>query len=350
MSFTPHQETQDRALGALLGACIGDAAGAVLEFMGRKPTHEDVRSALTMPGGGVWGVSPGQITDDGELMLCLTQALIEAPYFSLDAIAQMYVRWYDSHPFDIGNTTRNALGALHHPYFAGLAQEQGIAAAINDAANSHNMGSKANGSLMRCMPLGVWGYRLELDTLANCAVQDAALTHPHPTCQFATAVYCIALAHLVRTPGDTEGAFALAASWLSQQEPDATIPALYHAAQQEVMLWMSEAAEGKLPAFQPLDGFVRIAWTHAFYHLQRRTPYEEALYTVLLGGGDTDTNACIVGGLLGAAYGAEALPMQMKEKVLQIPVHPRQPRPDFLHPHPLPRYCATLLEYAPTSV
>ncbi len=350
MSFTVNQETQDRALGALLGACIGDAAGAVLEFLGHKPSHAEVQHALTMPGGGVWGVSTGQITDDSELMLCLAQALEQSPHFSLDTIAQMYVRWYDSKPFDIGHTTSAALGALRHPHFASVAQEQGIAAAISESAASQSMGSKANGGLMRCMPIGVWGYALEENTLANCAVQDTALTHPHPTCQFATAVYCIALAHLVRTPDDTEGAFASAASWLSQQEPSPEIPTLYREAHQEVMRWMYEAAEGKLPAFQPMDGFVRIAWTHAFYHLQQRTPYEEALYTVLLGGGDTDTNACITGGLLGAAYGAEALPAAMKQAVLQSPVNPRYPRPDFLHPRHLPRCVAALLAHAPTSL
>ena len=43
----------DAALGAFLGACVGDAAGAVLEFMGRTPNTEDVAHALTMPGGGI---------------------------------------------------------------------------------------------------------------------------------------------------------------------------------------------------------------------------------------------------------------------------------------------------------
>lgn len=31
-------DIQDAALGSLLGACCGDAAGATLELMGRQPT------------------------------------------------------------------------------------------------------------------------------------------------------------------------------------------------------------------------------------------------------------------------------------------------------------------------
>ena len=48
------------ALGAVLGAAVGDAAGAHLEFAG-VPDAAGVAAALTMPGGGVWRLSPGQV-------------------------------------------------------------------------------------------------------------------------------------------------------------------------------------------------------------------------------------------------------------------------------------------------
>lgn len=50
----------DAALGALLGAAVGDAAGAPLEFIGRI-SPEQADEALMMPGGGVLGVGPGQV-------------------------------------------------------------------------------------------------------------------------------------------------------------------------------------------------------------------------------------------------------------------------------------------------
>ena len=50
----------DHAYGCLLGAAVGDAAGAFLEF---RPgfDSEDVRLAMTMPGGGVFKVGPGEL-------------------------------------------------------------------------------------------------------------------------------------------------------------------------------------------------------------------------------------------------------------------------------------------------
>ena len=48
-------DRQSFARGALLGAFIGDAAGATLEFLGRIPTGDEVDNAMAMVGGGVWG-------------------------------------------------------------------------------------------------------------------------------------------------------------------------------------------------------------------------------------------------------------------------------------------------------
>jgi ADP-ribosylglycohydrolase len=88
------------ARGALLGAFVGDASGATLEFLGRKPSNEDVETALSMVGGGCWRVAPGQITDDGELALCLTRSLAGAQAVDRDKVAEAYVDWFNSGPFD----------------------------------------------------------------------------------------------------------------------------------------------------------------------------------------------------------------------------------------------------------
>ena len=125
----------DNALGALLGAAVGDAGGsegrelraggaafslkagrrpaplpparprhgsqaphappavgAFLEFSGPvRPS--DAALALTLPGGGCWDVGPGQFTDDTELALCLAHGLAgQAPSagFPADAVAREY--------------------------------------------------------------------------------------------------------------------------------------------------------------------------------------------------------------------------------------------------------------------
>jgi len=348
----------DAALGAILGACVGDAAGAVLEFLGRTPTDADVDRAMTLPGGGCWGVAPGQITDDGELTIALARALAGGG-FDLERIARSYAKWIDSPPFDIGTTTTNGLGCIREAKWAEVADAQGYAVAMTRAAAERNHFSKANGSLMRAAPLGMWGATvdgrggsspdvhgspspgdpgatvhgrgvgtLDVGHLADCARADSRLSHPNPSCADAVACYAIAIATLVRTGGDRAAAVKAAEAWAAMD------------AEPEVRWWLSDArqlATGDAAAAAeavPYDrqiGFVRIGFTHAFRHLAAGSDYVTAIRETLAGGGDTDTNACIVGGLVGAACGAPAIPPAMCAKVLACTTESgRHPRPDWL--------------------
>ena len=48
-----------------------------------------------------------------------------------------------------------------------------------------------------------------------------------------------------------------------------------------------------------------------------------------MGGGDTDTNACIVGGLVGAYHGEEGIPTPMKEAIFHCDTRRGRQRPEF---------------------
>lgn len=112
----------------------------------------------------------------------------------------------------------------------------------------------------------------------------------------------------------------------------------------EVRGWLDDAEAGVLVPYSPQDGFVRIAFTHAFRHLCAGTSYVEAVRETLAGGGDTDTNASIVGGIVGARWGAAAIPAAMKEAVLGCDTRlGKNPRPEALHPRVVPAYVRALL-------
>ena len=69
---------EDLAHGCIIGAFLGDAIGATLEFIKYRPDHNEIMNALTVPGGGYWKVGPGQVTDDSELAMCLLQAIVKS--------------------------------------------------------------------------------------------------------------------------------------------------------------------------------------------------------------------------------------------------------------------------------
>jgi ADP-ribosyl-[dinitrogen reductase] hydrolase len=327
------QMTKDEsALGAVLGALVGDAAGAVLEFLGREVAGDDVERALAMPGGGTWEVAPGQITDDGELTMSLLRGLADAPDDPTPAVAARYAAWVASDPFDIGATTAASLGCLRRDAgFIALAEAEGPHVAMTRAARERCMRSKANGSLMRATPLAVWGAARDLERVLAVTRADAELSHPNPACVVSAIAYVRAIRRLILSPGDVASAIAEAREAAAEDE--------------EVRGWLDDAVDrGVIVPFSPQDGFVKIAFSHAFRHLARGTHYEEALRVTLRGGGDTDTNACIVGGLLGARFGVGAVPATMREAVLACDTkRGRNPRPEDLHPRDVPSLVARLL-------
>jgi ADP-ribosylglycohydrolase len=298
------------ARGALLCAFVGVASGATLEFLGRKPKGEDVEKAMSMVGAGWLRVAPGQITDDGELALCLARSLAGALAVDRDKIAQSYVDWFHSQPFDCGTTTVNAFGRNG----SGVGVTADL---LEEYARQRSMASKSNGALMRSVGLGIWSWRLSAEEAANAARADARLSHPNTSCQHANAAYVVAVRHLVLNAGDSGGAVRAASAALDDEGAE------------EVRNWLREAESGSGPPYDSNPGFVRIAFTHAFRHLMLETPFVDALRETLAGGGDTDTNGCIVGGLIGALQGEDGIPERMRAAVLKCDTTLGRPRPEF---------------------
>jgi ADP-ribosylglycohydrolase len=313
--------------GAIYGSLIGDASGATLEFFPNVPDRDDVMRALQMKGGGYWRTAPGQITDDGEMSICLMSALAGKNHFDIEEVAQAYFRWFKSLPFDMGRTTRNGL--------SGPFEERASSLHVSmwKAAESRNSRSKANGSLMRIVPLGVWGYRLSERDLVDAACEDSRLTHCSLTCQHACATYCLAIRHLMINEGDSKGAFARAVAWAEKL------------GNSEIGAWLKSARANEAVGYFPHSGFVKYAYVHAFRHLLLESTYLNSLMETLSGGGDTDTNACIVGGIVGALHGEAGVPSQMINALLKCDTTKGRKRPEFLQTKlQLPRLLEALIK------
>lgn len=281
-------------LRSIYGALVGDAAGAPLEFYGGGPITPDVVAmALSMPGGGRLKVGPGQITDDGELTLTLWQSLHQPGMDMVWNILRGYADWYDSYPFDIGRTCSLAFETYSRLPNTGsydlIQLEQEIA--------SFNRTSEANGALMRATAIATWAVEQgeTVEEAVGLARADARLSHPNPVCQDANALYVMAVYLLLqgRAPADV------------LQEVEAYVDRMQSSAitlSPSVVQWFREASTmNDLSAMNAAVniGHVRWAFTMAFYFLRHpEISFEEALQTVLLKGGDTDTNAAIVGGMV----------------------------------------------------
>jgi ADP-ribosyl-[dinitrogen reductase] hydrolase len=283
----------------MLGACVGDAAGGPLEFMGRTPTMKQVKQALQFKGGGCMSLDPGQITDDGELTLSLYKALTEPGATSelpIPAILKQYDAWYRSQPIDCGGTCERAFKLIRD------------STSITDylqSVSSINSESEANGALMRATAIPRWAYcnrNLTAEAIAELGRQEACLSHPSRVCQECNMIYVYACTLLLRRVTDV---------WASCVEYAKQIGVC-----DTVMQWLADDS-GDISALVATKniGHIRWAFTLAMYFLRfPANSFEEALQITLLKGGDTDTNAAIVGGLVGCYL---PIPDKLTRPVLQ---------------------------------
>lgn len=313
----------NHAIGSIVGAFLGDASGAPLEFLSQNPNEYQIKGALNLEGGGVLQVAPGQITDDSEMAMCLGYAL-NRNYLDLNEIIKQYRKWIASPPFDIGQTTQIA---LNNDNFLNCSDEEFYQRAKNISSNS-NASSLSNGALMRITPLAVWCHRFQSKKDVLKAVElESQITHSNQIVHFANTIYALAIKELINNKGNRTETARKLENFLQKH-------AKINKNWQEILDWWNLAKNSlELIPAKPKIGFIKIAWTYAISFLfSRETPnFSKALAKVLAQGGDTDTNACICGGLLGAAIGFQALNGDLVKKLLHCK-YKKKKRPDFLHP------------------
>ena len=202
------------------------------------------------------------------MALMLARLLAEAVEYDAEEARRRYLFWLESGPFDMGRTI--ALGLRGHP----------------------DPDSQANGALMRVSPLGIFGATRHWHDVARWAQQDAALTHAHPVCQQANALYACLIAQAIRSGDSPQDLYAWLLRLARRQRLE---PCLY-----EIL----ELAPHEAPAdYVHKMGWVRIALHNALWQLLHAPTLEEGVVDTVRRGGDTDTNAAICGALLGAVYG-----------------------------------------------
>jgi len=291
-------EVLSRAEGCLLGQLAGDSLGSLVEF----ESPEEIRlkypnGVRELADGGTWNTIAGQPTDDSEMALMLARMLVKERQYDAEEARKAYVFWLNSHPFDCGGTV--SVGLRGRP----------------------NPDSQANGALMRISPLGIFCWNCDLDTTCQVAQLDASLTHPHPICGQANALFAMAISQLISSGKSPQETYEDIKVWATELKVEKTL--------MKAIL----DAPGSVPAdYVHQQGWVIIAFQNALWQLLNAPSLEEAVVGTIMRGGDTDTNAAIAGALLGAAYGRDAVPKQWVEKILSC--RPKAGEPRVRHPRP----------------
>ncbi len=279
-----------RLAGAVWGHLVGDATGVPYEFTGPHDT-----ASIAFGATGTWGKPAGTWSDDGALMLALLDSLLTVGFYPEDQ-GRRAVAWRDERAytpdnegrFDIGGATRDALRNL----------SSGTPAIDAGRTDDHSCG---NGSLMRILPVALVGRDLSANQLIDRAHQASRVTHGHPRCQVACALYCLAVVALLAGKSPDKallGAFDTAgALYRAEAGYEAHVAALA-----EFNNWSERSGRGFV-----IDSF----WS-AWDAFAGAADYADAIRRAIGYGNDTDTTAAIAGGLAGAYWGWDAIPLEWR--------------------------------------
>ena len=307
----------DRAVGVLVGQAAGDALGVPYEYGSATLVGEP-----QMLGGGLGGIAPGQWSDDTEMALCIAEVAATGADLrtddALDQIAQGFLRWYDDGPPDIGNQTRRVLSETKRRGSSAAAMRE-----YSQELHERTGKTAGNGSLMRIGPVAL-AHLGDPTALSEAARAVSALTHFDPVAGDACVLWCHAIDHAVRT-GELDVRVGLPHVDASYWSP------------------LLDEAETREPShYAHSNGWVVAALLGAWSAVSRTDSLVAGLHTAVAGGGDTDTVAAIAGQLLGARYGAGAVPARYRRRLHGWPglrvrdlhrlafltVHGGQPGPD----------------------
>jgi ADP-ribosyl-[dinitrogen reductase] hydrolase len=288
----------DKIKGGIFGLLVGDALGVPYEFHAREtiPSFDEIE--FEPP---TWfrrahaGVPIGTYSDDGAQALILLNTLLECDEFDAAHFAQGLIDWYDKgfmavggKVFDVGIQTANAIRELKRnipPLLAGGTDEY----------------SNGNGSLMRVLPLALWHQGSDLELVAD-AFDQSAVTHGHLRAKLCCALYCLWARRILQRE---ENAWENAVETLYEIFPEGTI----ENTEFETRIFPKDAIFDVKGSGYVVDSLRAARWANG------NKTYEETVKAAISLGDDTDTTACIAGGIAGLLHGFEAIPKRWVENL-----------------------------------
>jgi ADP-ribosylglycohydrolase len=307
-----------KTLGALLGVHAGDSLGATLEFRSWETIKVAYPNGLRdIIGGGAFSWPAGHATDDTDLTRAVLLAYRdlhtlkreakedEADLDVVKAAADYSLKWLvgdwpgrklGTQPQDVGNATLTGLENYRYskdPTTCGAGQ-----------------GSAGNGSLMRCIPTGLFTRTTEERQRQSMGI--SAFTHNDARCTVSCAAYNEMVAALVE--GRTVQEAVHAGKRVADDLDCPAVKAAIDRGQGMSIAGLANNGPGKeLP--DHTSGYVLQSLTVAVAALFDSRSFEEVLVDVVRIGADTDTNGAISGGLLGARDGVDAIPKRWLDKL-----------------------------------
>ena len=297
---------RERVEGGIWGLLVGDALGVPYEFTPPARVPLPAQIEFDPPKSFVRahdGIRPGTWSDDGAQALCLADSLLERGRLDPADLMGRFSRWFKEgyfavgkDMFDVGLQTRQAIGRFlsgKPPVEPGQAGEW----------------TNGNGSLMRALPLALW-HKGSDEELVRDAFAQSATTHGHVRSAVCCGLYVLwARATL---DGDLHPWYAAIERFEAMFPPGTPERDEY---EQKVHPREPDACKG--------SGYVVDCLLSAELAC-RAGDFEAVVKAAVAMGNDTDTTACVAGGIAGIRDGVGAVPLRwmsrLRGKEMVLPV------------------------------
>jgi ADP-ribosylglycohydrolase len=285
---------------SLVGVSIGDALGARWEGSSFDPLR---LTADLDPADGT-----ARWTDDTQMALSVVEVLIADGTIDPDRLAAAFAARYE--PW--------------RGYGRGM---HSLLPALRDGGDWRRLaerlfpgGSYGNGSAMRVAPLGAYFHEAPADRVAAEAERSAEVTHAHPEARTGAVATALAAWLSARSRGSAKpDAADLWTAVLAPLDPSLRVTRGVHAA-------------ASLPPDTPLGDAVMQLGNGSHVTCADTVPlalwvafgdlddFAAAVRQAVAAGGDTDTLAAIVGGIVAARVGVEGIPERWLAAVEPVPL------------------------------
>ena len=324
-------------LSCIYGAFYGDILGSFCEFAPyNKNNHKKIFKQKPVFGGQI-----GQVTDDSEMAMSMAFAIMDNPSketIDVNYLYFYYGAWSKSGPLDIGNTTQNAFKKFDfkncHPKKSGFKN-------VEYDLYDNNFESLSNGFLMRKSTFIAWlFYRFygeinkafneikDTKPLLNLYEKikelsriDNKCSHPNAEADVASAFYCIMALGALFKLRPNNILFKLEClcqnEYFNKDDIDKNFKNffLHHLNLFKSNNFNFDFYFGSTQSNSCVNtkgiGWYGHAFKLVIYYLlnyekyEEKTGFEDIMKEICNLGGDTDTNCCIVGGIIGPIFGMQ---------------------------------------------
>ena len=309
----------DYIKSGIFGQIVGDALGLPVQFRPRE--DRDLDPVTDMRGYGAFDMPPGSWSDDSSLILATMDGLAASlkkeerlenlslnEIIDYEIIMKNFSRWLNEGKFtpygfayDVGGATMDGI----RRYDRGT--EPTLSGGIGE-------GDNGNGSLMRILPIAFFIYCLsqkysfDEDDKMEAVHNLSSLTHRHKRTQIACGIYVNIALEFLENHDSTLSLEDLIANGINKSKEyyynDASFENQLHHFDRVFSLNIQNLPRDEIKS----GGYCISSLEASIWCLLNNENYKDTLLQAVNLGYDTDTTACIVGGLAGIYYGYEDIP------------------------------------------